>query len=175
MTTTPLLEVQTAVAPLMEFCRRTNRSLPDNAGLRRLQNYEPDAISRAVRHVIAQARQSDAIRSPFGLLIATLDSGSLPDEPHTPLAPTSRYVETEPEPEPIDPDHQALAELLAVHPDFWSRHVSSLYQGPSSRLPNGNRMLIARLVAVFREHPHLIISARQYLGSVSERVAGYSL
>jgi hypothetical protein len=156
-------DVQQSIAPLLDYCRRTNKSLPDRTGLQRLSMHDKADIDRAVRHVLAMAKNNSEIRSPFGLLINVLDRGEVPvSSPNQtsppPLAPSDST------PGSTDPQITAVAEALAAYPEFWDTHIATRQHiGILARRPSP-QALAMRLAAEFLTSPALLVTAHEYLG-----------
>lgn len=157
-------DVQQSIAPLLDYCRRTNKSLPDRTGLQRLSMHYQADIDRAVRHVLAMAKNNSEIRSPFGLLINVLDRGEVPVS--SPSQTTSSPL-TPPDSTPgsTDPEITAVAEALAAYPEFWDTHIAARQQiGILARRPSQPKALAVRLAAEFLTSPALLVTAQEYLG-----------
>ncbi len=159
-------DVQRSIAPLLDYCRRTNKLQPDRTGLQRLSLHQQADIDMAVRHVLAMAKNNPEIRSPFGLLINVLDRGEVPvsSPGQTTTSPlTSPLTSPDSTPGSTDPQITAVAEALAAYPEFWDTHIAARQQiGILARRPSP-KVLAMRLAAEFLTSPALLVTAQEYL------------
>lgn len=153
-------EAREAVAPLVELCRRLHLPTIDEDGITMLQAFTVEQIT-AARHYVTSRVQNSSVRSPLGLLIATLQKGTVSSSSSPARDRATSRTSTTPS-IVISREEQTPAAHLsdAEVADYYEAHVRSDSPGMATREPSA---LVKRAMV----HAHLSDVNRTSVGGRS--------